>query len=363
MAGDNFTQIANALFRDPRISYKAKGIFGIISTHRDGWKLTVVDLVRSSKDGRDAVYAGLKELETFGYLTRSPQRRPDGTMIGYVYEITDVPAHLFELLGEDAATAALSAMKQKKRRSDPLTDYPDTANPDTANPRTKNTNNQNTKNDENNNQPDVRPSVTRAHANQQDETEGRTDTPPSPPKRTEGSDFLQSFAAEHPAYALTGKTLRDQARIIDGLIDIGWTTTALYAALTSRPLPAREDITTSPGAILSARLKDIIATPVPAAAAHFPHEDGQTPVSRPVTTSADKSVAEAQALPLSGECVNLTCGRPVAAGEDYCPACLEYDRCPQCAGGWKPVHAEACQPCHDQTHDNLTATGYNSAPF
>ncbi|MFJ8470251.1 hypothetical protein [Streptomyces swartbergensis] len=66
MAADQFTQIANGLFRDNCLSYKAKGIFGYISTHQDGWQVTVAGLVRSGPDGRDAVRTGLQELETHG---------------------------------------------------------------------------------------------------------------------------------------------------------------------------------------------------------------------------------------------------------------------------------------------------------
>ncbi|MGW1562781.1 hypothetical protein ACWCQ1_40720 [Streptomyces sp. NPDC002144] len=45
MAADEFTQIANGLFHDARLSYKAKGIFGYVSTHRDGWQVTLAHLV------------------------------------------------------------------------------------------------------------------------------------------------------------------------------------------------------------------------------------------------------------------------------------------------------------------------------
>ncbi|WP_427168815.1 hypothetical protein ACQF4J_47160 (plasmid) [Streptomyces sp. C1-1] len=63
MAADQFTQVANDLFRDTRLSFKAKGLFGYISTHRDGWQVTVAELVRRGREGVDAVTAGLKQLE------------------------------------------------------------------------------------------------------------------------------------------------------------------------------------------------------------------------------------------------------------------------------------------------------------
>ncbi|MET9690385.1 hypothetical protein ABZY81_18205 [Streptomyces sp. NPDC006514] len=126
MAADNFTQIANALFRDRRISFKAKGIFGLISTHRAGFTVTVAALVRSGTDGKSAVTTGLQELEKFGYLER-----------GQWYRITDVPAHLFDLLGDDA-TGMLDRVQN--RRSEPLDNFPSTDDPATGNRTTKKNN-------------------------------------------------------------------------------------------------------------------------------------------------------------------------------------------------------------------------------
>ncbi|MGW7208457.1 helix-turn-helix domain-containing protein [Streptomyces sp. NPDC054837] len=91
-AARQFTQIANALFRDPRVSLRAKGIFGYVSTHRSGWQVTIDDLMRRGPDGRDAVRAALWELEAHGYLIRERLRRPDGTLAKIVYCITDRPA-------------------------------------------------------------------------------------------------------------------------------------------------------------------------------------------------------------------------------------------------------------------------------
>jgi len=92
MSADRFTQIANAFFRDPNLSAKAKGIFGLISTHASGWNITVESLMGDMKDGRDAIRAGLKELEESGYLVRERIRSESGTLTGAtVYVVSDVP--------------------------------------------------------------------------------------------------------------------------------------------------------------------------------------------------------------------------------------------------------------------------------
>ncbi|MFF4362924.1 hypothetical protein [Streptomyces sp. NPDC001604] len=70
---------------------EAKGLFGLISTHRDGWRITVADLARHSRDGEGAVKSGLKELEHHGFVVRVRTRQDDGTLGGVVYVITDQP--------------------------------------------------------------------------------------------------------------------------------------------------------------------------------------------------------------------------------------------------------------------------------
>nr|BBJ47570.1 hypothetical protein SAVMC3_01990 [Streptomyces avermitilis] len=109
MAADQFTQIANGLFRDSRLSFKAKGICGYISTHVTGWHVTVADLVRVGPDGRDAVRAGLSELQRHGYLIREQLRHDDGTLGDIVYSITDHPAIADAALAQTAGTAFVSA--------------------------------------------------------------------------------------------------------------------------------------------------------------------------------------------------------------------------------------------------------------
>lgn len=126
----DFTQIHNRLFRDPRLSFKAKGIFGLISTHRDGYGVSAEWIADTSTDGVSAVKTGLRELEQFGYLERRQETRTDGTKGAMTYAITDMPSstppvenRLPDPTSDDAET----------RRSEPLGDYPPTDEPPTDN--------------------------------------------------------------------------------------------------------------------------------------------------------------------------------------------------------------------------------------
>lgn len=93
MAADAFTQIKNTLFRDTRLSFRDKGVFGLISTHRDGFGVSAESIAACSPtDGVSAVKTSLRNLEQYGYLRRTRERNPNGTLGGAVYFITDDPS-------------------------------------------------------------------------------------------------------------------------------------------------------------------------------------------------------------------------------------------------------------------------------
>ena len=78
---------------DDRLSFKAKGILAYLLSKPDNWKVIVGNLVKYSKDGKSAVYAGLKELKECGYYVKTPIRSEDGRRISRwestVYELPD----------------------------------------------------------------------------------------------------------------------------------------------------------------------------------------------------------------------------------------------------------------------------------
>lgn len=122
MAADQFearfTRIANQLFRDPRISFKAKGIFGLISTHKDGFGLSLESIAASSTDGISAVRTGLQELERHRYLVRERERNEAGQLKQTRYWITDMPDGLVITLRPDAGQSPTSAPPCENRTLD-----------------------------------------------------------------------------------------------------------------------------------------------------------------------------------------------------------------------------------------------------
>lgn len=90
---NNFVMLDKTFLEDERLSFKAKGILAYLLSKPDNWKVIVGNLVKFSKDGKSAVYAGLKELKECGYYVKTPIRSEDGRRISRwestVYEMPD----------------------------------------------------------------------------------------------------------------------------------------------------------------------------------------------------------------------------------------------------------------------------------
>ncbi|MFJ3310879.1 hypothetical protein ACIPSA_49695 [Streptomyces sp. NPDC086549] len=314
MAGDQFTQIANALFRDSRISFKAKGLFGYISTHRDGWQITVANLARHGRERVDAVTTGLEELESHGFLLRERDRSADGTLGQALYFITDLPA-------------------LQNPSSQPESGYPGLAEPVLADPGTKNTIVKKTNKQKTN---PLRPCDHGDAAR----THGRTAPSPataSPPadEMHAGIQLLLEIGASRPELLLTGPALTDQGRVATVMMDSGWSTDQLRHVITGRPLP--NPVRTSVGAIIAARLRAAQAYPSPATAAaprdatSLDQPFAAATAERSSTGAASRIVSEALTYRALVECAG--CGVPATApGEDLCPACLGWPLCRTCPG-------------------------------
>lgn len=87
----SFTRVPNEWARDPKLSFKAKGLLTYLLSHQDGYRLTVEQVIAEATDGKSAVYSALKELVEHGYLVRV-QRRGERGKVGEVdYYVADSP--------------------------------------------------------------------------------------------------------------------------------------------------------------------------------------------------------------------------------------------------------------------------------
>lgn len=70
----NYTVLANTTLRDEQLSYRAVGLLAYLLSLPDGTDVSGHRLHCARREGRDAVYAALKELEGFGYIQRTKER-------------------------------------------------------------------------------------------------------------------------------------------------------------------------------------------------------------------------------------------------------------------------------------------------
>jgi hypothetical protein len=65
-----FTQVSNNIINDPNLSLKAKGLYAYIFSKPDGWEFSSHRIAKETKDGRDSIRNGLKELIQLGYIDK-----------------------------------------------------------------------------------------------------------------------------------------------------------------------------------------------------------------------------------------------------------------------------------------------------
>ena len=116
----NYTIMSNYHFKEKEMSLKAKGLLSLMLSLPDDWDYSINGLATLSKDGRDSVMGALKELERFGYLTRTRITDEKGKFKGYDYDIFEEP-----------------------QKDLPNTENPYTEKPNTGNPTQLNTNKNN----------------------------------------------------------------------------------------------------------------------------------------------------------------------------------------------------------------------------
>lgn len=110
-----WTRVPNTIARCNTVSRRVKGWVLEVASHATGRRITFAEMLKCSTDGRDATYATIKEAVDAGFVTRRQERDSNGRVGAVVYRLHVTP---------------------QNPRSEPLPDFPDTAEPDTAKPET-----------------------------------------------------------------------------------------------------------------------------------------------------------------------------------------------------------------------------------
>lgn len=87
----NYTIISNDIFKDTRLSFKAKGLLTTMLSCPPNWNYTIDGLSKISKDGKASIRSALAELEEFGYLERKQLRDEKGSFTDLEYVVYEKP--------------------------------------------------------------------------------------------------------------------------------------------------------------------------------------------------------------------------------------------------------------------------------
>ena len=117
----NFTVVKNEMIEHPKLSYKAKGIFMYLwsRANMSNWTYNMQDIVAKSKDGKDAVLSGIRELEVNGFVERRPMKTQGARFAGYMYVLDDTPS-----LGDTSQGEGTSMVDSENRGDKSATEKP-----------------------------------------------------------------------------------------------------------------------------------------------------------------------------------------------------------------------------------------------
>jgi DNA-binding transcriptional ArsR family regulator len=74
----NFVMVRNAVARDERLSFRARGVLVAILSRPDDWSISAENLAREGSESVGVIYKTLKELEEAGYVKRRRVRNELG---------------------------------------------------------------------------------------------------------------------------------------------------------------------------------------------------------------------------------------------------------------------------------------------
>ena len=87
----DYTTICNRIFKDRRLSLKAKGLLAMLLSFSDHWELSIKGLIVILKEGESAIRSTINELIENGYVERERVKNEKGVIIGINYTVFESP--------------------------------------------------------------------------------------------------------------------------------------------------------------------------------------------------------------------------------------------------------------------------------
>ncbi len=87
----DYTTICNRIYKDKRLSLKAKGLLSMLLSFSDNWDLSINGLYAILKEGKSSIRTTMNELIEFGYVERTRVKDDKGVFIGINYIVFESP--------------------------------------------------------------------------------------------------------------------------------------------------------------------------------------------------------------------------------------------------------------------------------
>ena len=118
--GMNYVSIPSDILQDVNISLKARGLYVTIMGLPRHWSLSIRGLLPILKESKNTICSILKELETYGYVSRSQSKDSSGKYGDIVYTLHARPAKLTDKTAseqeEEKQTQQCNADRHKEER-------------------------------------------------------------------------------------------------------------------------------------------------------------------------------------------------------------------------------------------------------
>lgn len=142
----NYTVMSNTHLKDRRLSYKSKGLLSVILSLPPDWDYTITGLSVIAADGIDSVKTAIKELEQYGYVSRTQLRDERGRMAQNEYRVYENPTDNPDYVPSEQVSPEQDAPDEKPSRAVPkkkskrnFSVTPSAENPSTVTPTADNT--------------------------------------------------------------------------------------------------------------------------------------------------------------------------------------------------------------------------------